>query len=132
MIDVCPCGSESLYANCCRVYHTKSETPTTAEQLMRSRYSAYALRLVDYLVDTTHRDKLKSSYRRKLVATIDDIQWTNLKIIKTSLGGAEDKAGKVAFEASYIEAGEEGVMSEHSRFRKIAGKWYYYDGKGTR
>lgn len=131
MKDECPCGSNNAYKVCCAVYHAHEATPDTAEQLMRSRYSAYALKLVDYLVETTHRDKLKASYRRKLVDTIHDIQWTNLVITKTSAGGTEDKTGKVKFEASYIENGVEGVMREHSRFRKLAGKWYYYDGKGS-
>lgn len=130
MKEECPCGSKTPYKNCCDVYHSTSAMPDTAEQLMRSRYSAYALKLVDYLEETTHRDKLKSSYRRKLVGTILDIQWTNLEIIKTSAGGTDDKAGKVAFEASYIENGVEGLMREHSRFRKLSGRWYYYDGKG--
>lgn len=126
----CPCKSGVLYNDCCSAYHDNSKLPDTAEQLMRSRYSAYALKLVDYLVETTHRDKLRSSYRIKLVSTIHDIQWTNLVILKTSAGGPNDKAGKVAFEASYIEDGIEGTMREHSRFRKLAGKWLYYDGKG--
>ena len=130
MIDSCPCGSKVLYANCCEVYHANKEIPTTAEQLMRSRYSAYALKLIDYLVDTTHKDKLRSSYRTKLVATIHDIEWIGLKIVKTSNGTTDDKVGKVLFEASYIEMGDAGVMQEHSRFKKVAGKWYYYDGKG--
>ena len=130
MKESCLCGSKQPYLNCCSIYHTKSELPSTAEQLMRSRYTAYALKLVDYLVETTHPDKLKSSYRRKLVATINDIQWTKLEIVKTSAGGMNDKAGKVKFEASYVEQGEEGVLEEHSRFRKIADHWYYYDGKG--
>lgn len=130
MNDHCLCGTGINYAQCCGLYHSSVKSPITAEELMRSRYTAYALKLVDYLVETTHPDKLKSSYRRKLVATINDIKWTKLVIVKTSAGGVEDKAGKVKFEASYIEQGEEGVLEEHSRFRKIANRWYYYDGKG--
>jgi len=129
MKDECPCRSNTAYMDCCGVYHSNAANPDTAEQLMRSRYSAYALKLVNYLVETTHRDKLKSSYRRALVATIHDIEWTNLLVTKISAGGLSDKAGKVKFEARYIENGENGVMHEYSRFRKLAGKWYYYDGK---
>lgn len=127
----CPCGSNDAYQNCCGVYHSRLKFPDTAEQLMRSRYSAYALKLVDYLVETTHRDKMKSSYRKNLLDTIDNIEWTNLLVTKTSAGTAGDKTGKVKFEASYIEGGVKGVMIEHSRFRKLAGKWYYYDGKSN-
>lgn len=126
----CPCNNQLAYAHCCQPYHQKLAYPDTAEQLMRSRYSAYALKLIDYLVVTTHKDKLKSSYRRKLVATIHDIEWTELEILKTSAGGNNDKVGKVAFKAHYKENGVVGVMEEHSRFKKVAGRWYYYDGKG--
>lgn len=126
----CPCGSLMLYTNCCQIFHSHIRLPDTAEQLMRSRYSAYALRLVDYLIDTTHPDKLKSSYRIKLMSTIYDIQWTQLLITKTTAGGKDAKSGKVVFEASYIEKDVEGVMRENSRFKRVAGKWYYYDGKG--
>jgi len=65
-----------------------------------------------------------------LNTTILDIQWTRLKITKTSLGTINDKSGKVAFEASYIEEGNEEVLKEHSRFKKLNGQWFYYDGKG--
>lgn len=126
----CPCNNNALYTDCCEPYHLGLEMPDTAEQLMRSRYSAYALKLVDYLVATTHKDKLKSSYRRNLLATINDIQWIGLEIIKTTAGGPNDKSGKVRFEAGYIENKSKGTMEEYSRFKRVSGRWYYYDGKG--
>jgi len=129
-VIICPCDSSKEYRRCCGLYHDASSLPETAEQLMRSRYSAYALRLIDYLVNTTHKDKLRSSYRTKLATTIHDTEWTELKILKTSLGMAEDKSGKVHFEASYIDNEKPGTLNEHSRFKKVAGKWFYYDGKG--
>jgi len=127
---LCPCHSEQLYTDCCEPFHTGTAYPSSALQLMRSRYSAYALRLVHYLVKTTHPDKAKSSLQRNLMQSVHNITWTNLTIIKTSAGTADDKVGKVSFEATYMEAGREYSMVEHSRFRKRDGKWYYYDGKG--
>jgi len=126
----CPCDSTVKYNDCCQPYHNGISLPLTAEALMRSRYSAYALKLVDYLVDTTHRDKLKSSYRKKLISTIHDIEWIGLEIIKKSAGTSSDKVGKVSFKAKYKEFGEKGEMTENSRFKKLSGRWYYYDGKG--
>ena len=126
----CPCLSNQEYKDCCKPFHSESVSPITAEQLMRSRYSAYSLRLVDYLVKTTHKDKLKVSYRKKLVATIHTLEWKELKILRTSLGGEMDNSGKVEFAATYIESNEEHTMIEHSRFRKYKGEWFYYDGKG--
>jgi len=126
----CVCQSGDSYQQCCSPYHHGVSLPSTALQLMRSRYSAYALRLIDYLVETTHYDKLRPSYKTKLMATIHDTNWNGLEIVRTSLGQNSDKAGKVEFIASYIEDGEQRSMREHSRFKKYKNKWYYYDGKG--
>lgn len=71
---LCPCKSNISYSDCCEPYHNSTKLPSTAEQLMRSRYSAYALKLINYLIETTHKDKLKSSYRKSLIATINDIE----------------------------------------------------------
>ncbi|HAW61148.1 MAG TPA: hypothetical protein DCX26_02290, partial [Pseudomonas sp.] len=48
----CPCGSGDALAECCGRYHAGVAAPS-AELLMRSRYSAYVLGLVDYLQATT-------------------------------------------------------------------------------
>jgi len=126
----CPCHSGGEYDHCCRPYHEAIKSPDTALQLMRSRYSAYALRLVDYLIDTTHPNRRMSSLRTSLMATIHSLKWTQLTIVKTSAGQQSDNRGKVLFEATYEESGKAHVLREHSRFRKRAGRWYYYDGKG--
>lgn len=129
MSKKCPCGSSKAYAECCEQFHTGKQLPAIALELMRSRYTAYYYRLVEYLVETTHKDKLKSSYRKQLKATIDQVTWTKLEILKTSLGEEEHKSGRVAFTAHYQEGGQAKSMTEDSRFRKYLGRWYYYDGK---
>ena len=48
----CPCGSGDELALCCGHYHAGTPAPS-AERLMRSRYSAYVLGLIDYLKATT-------------------------------------------------------------------------------
>ena len=50
--SICPCGSGNLLGACCGTYHAGHPAPS-AETLMRSRYSAYVLGLIDYLVETT-------------------------------------------------------------------------------
>ena len=49
----CPCTSKKPYDRCCGPYHSGGKVPETAEQLMRSRFSAYALGKADYLRTTT-------------------------------------------------------------------------------
>lgn len=126
----CPCHSSLTYRDCCQPFHVEDKLPKTALELMRSRYSAYSLRLVDYLINTTHKDKLRPSYKIKLQATIDQMEWVNLEILRTSMGDEEHKTGKVEFEATYLENENKEILREHSRFKKVNGKWFYYDGKG--
>jgi SEC-C motif domain protein len=60
---LCPCCSELDYSDCCKPYHTGTAAPT-ALALMRSRYSAYALGLIDYIIQTTH-PKTRASNLKK-------------------------------------------------------------------
>lgn len=126
----CPCGTAQLYSRCCGPFHDASASLTTALQLMKSRYSAFVLGKVDYLISTTHPTKVKASLRKNILHTICTTAWTSLTILNTIAGSSADKTGKVYFQASYTEHGQEHIMTEHSRFRKLSGVWYYYDGKG--
>lgn len=97
---------------------------------MRSRYSAYVLKLVDYLVATTHPDARVPRLREQIQQTADRIRWTGLQILSTRQGQATDKLGKVEFLARYTEEGQTGEHHEHSRFRRFQGAWAYLDAKG--
>jgi SEC-C motif-containing protein len=127
--SLCPCKSRLPYGECCGPYH-RGKVPQTAEQLMRSRYSAYFFRLIDYLVDTTHPDKKTPQLRQEIQATADQAMWRFLTILGTSKGQSEDKTGKVEFLAEYYF---QDVLHEHherSRFRRYKGAWKYVDDKG--
>lgn len=126
----CPCGSGKSYNDCCRDYHIGKANPQTAEQLMRSRYSAFFFRLADYLVSSQHPDTRERDLKQQLEAMLHTVMWRSLTILSTSKGGSEDKKGKVKFVAQYHENGELHEMTEHSRFRRHKGVWKYYDGKG--
>ncbi|MFT5108156.1 MAG: SEC-C motif-containing protein [Verrucomicrobiales bacterium] len=128
--SLCPCKSRATYAECCMPYHHGKSTPKTAEQLMRSRYSAYFFRLSDYLVDTTHPDKREPDLRAELEKTINEVNWRFLNILGTSKGGKDDKVGKVEFVADYFWNDEPLQLHERSRFKRYKGAWKYLDGKG--
>ena len=49
---LCPCGTGQSYVDCCGALHSGARTAATAEQLMRSRYSAFAVSDEDYLLRT--------------------------------------------------------------------------------
>ncbi len=96
---------------------------------MRSRYSAYFFRLVDYLVETTHPDTRTPQLRKELIGTIDRPNWSGLIIIEVVKGRKADKVGKVEFVAEYYVDGELYELHERSRFRRYKGAWKYLDGK---
>lgn len=125
----CPCKSELRYGACCMPFHHLKARPETAEQLMRSRYSAYFFRRVDYLVDTTHPDTREPGLKQELEKTIHQVNWSGLSIIGVSGGGRDDKTGKVEFSADYFLNGEAYELHERSRFKRFKGTWKYLDGK---
>lgn len=57
MNKVCPCGSNKPFDYCCRPIVEGQKAAPTAEALMRSRYTAFALGAIDYLIDTTAPEK---------------------------------------------------------------------------
>lgn len=128
--SLCPCKSTALYSECCGPLHKGKAKAKTAEQLMRSRYSAYFFRMADYLVETTHPDTREKGLRAELLKTLHQVNWSFLNILKTSKGQPEDKVGKVEFVAEYYVNGEPHELHEHSRFRKVKGAWKYLDNKG--
>ena len=129
-LSLCPCKSRETYAACCQPFHLGRAKPETAVQLMRSRYSAYFFRLVDYLVATTHPDTREPGLKAHLAESIHEANWSFLTILGSSKGGADDKTGKVEFVAEYFETGQRFELHERSRFRRYKGAWKYLDGKG--
>ncbi|MFT4572088.1 MAG: SEC-C motif-containing protein [Hyphomicrobiaceae bacterium] len=126
----CPCKSGVSYATCCMLFHYGRAKPESAEQLMRSRYSAYFFRLIDYLVDTTHPDSREPDLKAHLESTVHEINWSFLNILATSKGGKGDKVGKVEFVADYFVANQAQELHECSRFKRFKGTWKYLDHKG--
>jgi SEC-C motif-containing protein len=129
-LSLCPCKSREPYATCCEPFHLGRKKPETAEQLMRSRYSAYFFRLVDYLVSTTHPDTRERNLKAHLEETIHEANWRFLTILGSSKGGVADKTGKVEFVAEYFLGTEAHELHERSRFKRHQGAWKYLDGKG--
>ncbi|HWD05582.1 MAG TPA: YchJ family protein [Amycolatopsis sp.] len=117
----CPCGLPQPYAECCGRFHDGRQTAPTAELLMRSRYSAFALRKPAYLLATWH-----ASTRPKRLR-LDDREWTGLDILGRTGGGLLQNEGTVEFRAHYRGGGRTGSQHENSRFVREAGQWFYVD-----
>ena len=95
---------------------------------MRSRYCAYVVGAIKYLVSTTHPSMRRTDLWIAYESTHKSIEWTGLEVLNTWQGTATDKIGKVEFKASYIQDGESSVHHEVSRFRRHSGDWAYLDG----
>ena len=118
----CPCGGES-YQRCCQAYVEGEAIAPTAEALMRSRYSAFALGAEDYLLASWHPQTRPSRVR------LDPQQkWIGLSIKSTEAGQENDATGIVEFVARFKIAGKGHRLHERSRFEKIDGRWFYLDG----
>ncbi|MGZ5051118.1 MAG: YchJ family protein [Methylobacter sp.] len=121
---LCRCGSGLAYAECCGLFHSGEKKPATAEALMRSRFSAYALHNAGYLQDTWDA----AGRPEAIDFSKENAEWTRLEISHTKKGGVKDSKGVVEFKAYYLQDGEEYVMNEISQFVKRAGGWFYLDG----
>ena len=107
---LCPCGSGAELSSCCGKFHSGMPAPD-AISLMKSRYSAYALGLENYLLMTWH----KSTRPKKLdLNSKSRVKWVNLKIVTSSQ--QSDTTATVEFIASYKINGRAEKMHEISYF----------------
>jgi len=118
----CPCGLGEPYAACCGRFHDGSRNDTTAELLMRSRFSAFAVGDTAYLLRTWHPNT-----RPKRLRLDAGQEWTRLEILGRTGGGLLQAEGTVEFRAHYRYQGETGSLHENSRFRREGGQWQYVD-----
>lgn len=126
----CYCCSNKPFAECCEPFLNGTAKPQTAEELMRSRYSAYVVVNVEYLIKTTHPSTRTSHEPNSIKSWAESSVWQKLEIISTSQGGEKDKAGTVEFKAYYLDSDKKKqIHHEHSRFLKELGKWFFVDGK---
>ncbi|HEY5780265.1 MAG TPA: YchJ family metal-binding protein, partial [Lysobacter sp.] len=122
-MTACPCQSDRPYAECCGRLHAGG-VAYTAEALMRSRYSAYALGHVDYLMATWHPDTRPAELDLGDAATT---LWLGLEVKRHAVTGADSAI--VEFVARYRTGGTPAVrLHEISRFVREEGRWYYVDG----
>ncbi len=124
----CPCGSNQPYSRCCEPLH-KGAPALTAEQLMRSRYSAYVKVELDYLEETIHPQERAGYNADSARVWAEQSAWDRLEILETTGGGQDDQTGEVEFIAHYADAkGRKSMHHERARFEKDNGRWYFKDG----
>jgi SEC-C motif domain protein len=111
--DPCPCGSALSYGQCCGRLHRGEAVASSPEQLMRSRYSAFAVQDADYLLATWHPSTSPDS-----VDLGNVLSWLSLQIIAAS-------GDEVEFVARFAGPAGRGFIREHSKFVELGGRWFY-------
>ncbi|MBS0621088.1 MAG: zinc chelation protein SecC [Verrucomicrobia bacterium] len=114
----CPCHSGKPYSECCEPYH-RGKPAENALILMRSRYSAYALSLSDYIIDTELPSK---SSREEILSFSKSTQFEGLEILEFIDGESQ---AFVTFIARLTRQGRDASFKERSAFTRISGRWYY-------
>lgn len=128
-MDLCPCGSKESYAACCRPLIKAERPAVTAEQLMRSRYSAYVRKELDYILTSLHPDHRADYDEKSTRSWAESAEWHAFEVLDTKQGGPGDDEGQVEFVVAYSEQGIRQEHRESSSFRKKGGVWYFTTGK---
>ncbi|HAF55465.1 MAG TPA: hypothetical protein DCL01_09685 [Thauera sp.] len=118
----CPCGTGRTYTACCGPLHA-GQSASTAEALMRSRYSAFVLGLDDYLLASWHASTRPASLEHDASAAP---KWIGLQVRAHTPVDADH--AEVEFVARYRVGGRAQRLHETSRFVREGGHWYYVDG----
>lgn len=119
---MCYCNSGKNYAICCEPILLGIKKTETAEQCMRSRYAAYCLKKIDYIVETTFPSQRKFYAKKSLESWANAVIWLKLEIISTS-------ENQVEFKAYFTEKNSKiQIHHEKSLFKFENGNWYFYEG----
>lgn len=122
-VKLCPCGTGTLYADCCKPLLEDAVLAVTSEQLMRSRYTAYVLCRPQYILQTTHPKKRHQYSQKDIEHWSKENNWLGLEVLKA-------EGITVMFKAYYLDALQKRrVHYEKSTFEFYKGKWYYVEGE---
>jgi SEC-C motif-containing protein len=129
--DVCPCGSLKKYKKCCKPFHDKITSPKNALELMKSRFSAFAVCNSEYIISTTHENNpdftqdLKS-WNNDILNFSQNTRFEKLEILEFI---DDEIESFVTFEAILFQDKNDISFIEKSRFLKVEGIWKYVDGQ---
>lgn len=125
MSEACPCGLGE-YQQCCQPLHLGQAVAETAQQLMRSRYSAFAKQQIDYIQKTTALGQQDALDLAAIAQWSQENQWLKLEIVQV-----DEKLDKqhalVEFKAHYHDAKQAQLHQEVSYFVKHQAQWYFLD-----
>lgn len=124
---ICPCGSNRSYSKCCSRYIESDKPAPIAEALMCSRYTAYTLGAVDYILATWAEETRSTVDKASLIKSCKETNYHSLRIISKRAGTRKHNQGQVEFEVSFSALGKHQTHREISNFIKHNDQWYYVD-----
>jgi SEC-C motif-containing protein len=125
----CSCGTEKAYEKCCGPFLSGDALPETAEELMRSRYSAFTRADIEYIKKTMAAEAKEDFDVKGTQDWAEQAKWMGLQIIDTKDGGEGDETGMVEFTATYEIKGDAIDHHEVAQFRRDKkGAWLFVEG----
>jgi len=119
---MCLCGNKKDFSACCEPIILQTRRAKTAEELMRSRYSAYATANGSYLVYSSAKENRYEQDAPLIEEFCHSVTWLKLDILEST----EDI---VEFKAYYKDAQGIQLLHERSHFTLEEGEWKYTEGK---
>ncbi len=125
----CPCESGKEYAECCEPIIKGKVKASTAEALMRARYTSYVNHEINFIADScVKEDEENEIDLEETRAWSEESTWHGLQILRTEKGKENDDEGIVEFTATYTRKGLRDVHKEQAHFTKKSGEWLYDAG----
>ena len=132
----CPCriGTESelTLAQCCQPFIAGKKKPETAEQLLRSRYTAFATNAIDYILATHHSKTRGELNRDEIEGWAKESKWLGFKLIENAPQEIGPEKTVLYFQADYVAEGKHHEHMEKSLFEKEDGEWRFVDAQGLK
>ena len=126
MKNMCFCGSGDTFEQCCKPIIDRIQPAPTAQALMRSRYSAYAIIASQYLIDSTHISQRANYSKTDIEAWAKESHWQKLEIIECKNWLSAYAVGEIEFKAYYKDSKNIlRIHHEKSVFKKESGDWFY-------
>lgn len=125
-MEPCPCGSGRDATECCLPVIRGERAAATAEELMRSRYTAFTTGDVDWIMASHHPDTVDEIDRDEVEQWSASSEWLGLKIRDTEAGGPDDDEGTVTFRARYKVQSQQVDHVEKAHFARDGREWRFH------
>lgn len=125
---MCHCGNSQTFETCCSPIINGEIKAKNAEQLMRSRYSAYCEKNSEYIHNTYANSKRAANSVREIAAFAELADFIGLTVYRFE---ESDNTAIVHFKADYLCDGYYCQLEETSNFTLEDGYWRYLDGTLT-